>query len=136
MKYVTTNNVAHLAKGQHLLSLNSAHRVRTNILKDLILAEFSAQPTIDPEAGMPFDFVPHAPGVLYWWNWDGSFASIEVVKISARTRLQDLYRGKSATQPYHHLFGFCITDSPEQVHADLVREHQATYKRHPTYMAA
>lgn len=120
-------------KQMKLTCVNSDESLETRIASISRIAKFCGEPCIDPDAGFAFDFLPDGPGVICWWNDDGSIATIDVVRISLRTRLTEIYQGKSGSRAGFgsKIFGFESTHSPDMLKDKIMAEHFNAYSRMP-----
>ncbi|RWQ36964.1 MAG: hypothetical protein EOS21_22925 [Mesorhizobium sp.] len=114
-----------------LQSVNTTDYIRTRLTLVSRVATFDARPCLDPDIGEAFDFVPNEPGLICWFNPDGSLESIDAT-MCMRKRLIDIYRGTAGTgRRAFHLFGYDVCHDPKAAREKLVAEHVRIYERFP-----
>lgn len=120
-----------------LQSVNTAANIRTRLTSVSRVATFDATPFLDPDIGQAFDFIPDEPGLICWFNSDGSLEAIDVAMVSMRGRLIDLYKGTAgAGRRSHNLFGFESCEDPKSARKALIAEHLRIYSRFPAALTA
>ncbi|MFB9980193.1 hypothetical protein ACFSQQ_11015 [Mesorhizobium kowhaii] len=119
-----------------LQSVNTADFIRTRLTSVSRVATFDATPVLNPDVGEAFDFVPNEPGLICWFNPDGSLESIDAT-MRMRKRLIDIYRGTGGTgRRAFHLFGYDACNDPKAMREKLVAEHVRIYERFPAARTA
>ncbi|TPM02015.1 hypothetical protein [Mesorhizobium sp. B2-3-10] len=119
-----------------LQSVNTTDYIRTRLTSVSRVAAFDATPCLDPDIGEAFDFVPNEPGLICWFNADGSLESIDAT-MDMRKRLIDIYRstaGNGRRAP--HLFAYDVCHDPKAAREKLVEEHVRIYERFPAARTA